>query len=284
MGILGQTMLRDMKIRNFSPKPQRAYIDAVAGLVRYYSKSPETINNDEIQSYVLYLMEDRKLAWSSCNVVIAVLRFFYTNTLNHHPLSFALPPRKKETHLPEILSVAEVKRLFESTRNMKHRTMLMTAYAAGLRLSELVNLQVRDIDSTRMMIMVRNGKGKKDRYTILSQRLLDELRTYWKQYRPASILFPGKEPHRPMAKASVQKMYYKAKQNAKIRKKGGIHMLRHCFGTHLYEGGEDIRTIQALLGHSCIKSTMIYTKVSQKKLRSVKSPFDLLSFPPRIPQ
>ena len=275
---LRQKMINEMKLRNFAPETQYAYSKAVEGLAIYYNKSPDKLNREEVKGYLLHLIEERKLAWNTCNIVISGLRFFYTATLNQHSPQIVLPRRKSQVLLPEILSMKELERLFLCTRNRKHRTLLMTTYASGLRVSEVIRLRISDIDSTRMMIRVNQGKGHKDRYTILSHRLLDELRAYWKHYRPPVFLFPGKDPHRPMPRNTALKIYYWAKKRAGITKGRGLHILRHSFATHLLEANVDLRTIQTLLGHSSIKSTTIYTKVTRKKLRSVQSPFDLLEF------
>jgi site-specific recombinase XerD len=188
-----------------------------------------------------------------------------------------MPPYKKVNKLPEILSTDEVERLLCAVTNQKHRTVLMSAYAAGLRLSEIVNLKLGDIDSKRMMIHVKQGKGSKDRYTILSKRLLEQLRIYWKGYRPSEWLFSGRKPGQPISPSTAAAIYYNAKDKAGIKKGKGIHTLRHCFATHLLEAGVDLRTIQVLMGHSSIMTTIIYLKVSRKRLSSVQSPLDLLN-------
>jgi site-specific recombinase XerD len=196
-------------------------------------------------------------------------------------MSLAIPPSKKKSQLPEILSAEELECLFASASNPKHRALLMTSYGGGFRVSEVVKLQITNIDSQRMMIRVEQGKANKDRYSILSQRLLQELRLYWRMYRPPIWLFPGRDPNRPMHIGSAQKAYYHAKQKAGIRKARGIHTLRHCFATHLLEAGEDLRTIQVLMGHSSMLTTMMYLQVTRKKLASTKSPLDLLKIPAR---
>lgn len=232
-----------------------------------------------IQDYLLHLMQERKLAWSSCNAIVCGLRFFYIQTLGMDSMFLSLPPRKKVHQLPEILSTDELERLFGVLTNQKHRTLLMTAYAAGLRLSEVVNLKLTDIDSKRMMIRVRQGKGSKDRYTILSQRLLQELRIYWRMYRPSQWLFNGRNPEQPLSTSTPPMIYYNARDKAGIKKGKGIHTLRHCFATHLLEAGVDLRTIQVLMGHSSIMTTVVYLKVSRKQLSSTQSPLDLLNIP-----
>ncbi len=276
---LRQKMINDMVLRRFSPKTQEAYVSAVAGLARFYKQSPEKIDKERIKAYLVHLMQDRKLSWSSCNVAVSGLRFFYTQTLGMDSMFLSIPPRKKDNRLPEILSAEELERLFSALTNQKHRALLMTTYAAGLRVSEVVSLKVTDIDSKRMMIRVQQGKGRKDRYTILSQRLLRELRIYWKMYRPLLWLFPGRNPDNPLPVETAQRVYYHAKDKSGIKKGKGIHTLRHCFATHLLEAGVDLRTIQTLMGHNSIMTTMLYLQVTRKHLSSTQSPLDLLEIP-----
>ncbi|NIQ12003.1 MAG: tyrosine-type recombinase/integrase [Gammaproteobacteria bacterium] len=279
MSELRKRMIRDMQSRNFSPGTQRAYLRAVAGLAKYYHRSPNTIKPEEIQDYVVHLLSERKLAVGSCHAVITALRFFYTVTLKQDGASVDIPQIKRETRLPEILSPEQLEKLFAAPRNPKHRVLLMTAYSGGLRVNELVHLKVTDIHSDRMMIRVDQGKGKKDRYTLLSKRLLGELRSYWQIKRPAVWLFPGIKRQKPLCSRMAEKVYTQAVAKAGITRKGGIHTLRHCFATHLLEAGEDIRTIQLLMGHSSILSTVRYLQVTSKTLQGIQSPLDLLAVP-----
>jgi len=198
-------------------------------------------------------------------------------------LATAIPPRKTPQQLPEVLGRQELERLFLCTPNAKHRVVLMTTYAAGLRASEALHLQAKDIDSGRMMIRVRQGKGEKDRYTLLSNRLLEELRCYWRQYRPRPWLFPGQEATRPLTYRSAIALFTKAKENAGITKQGGLHMLRHSFATHLLEAGVDTRTIQLLMGHSSIRTTVRYLQLTCKTIGATQSPLDLLDIPDHWP-
>jgi len=276
---LRQKMIKEMTIRGFSPKTHEAYLSAVAGLAKHYRQSPDKISKGMIREYLLYLIQERKLAWDSCNVAVSGLRFFYTHTIGKKSLSLSIPPRKKVTQLPEILSAEELESLFAALSNQKHRTLLMTTYSAGLRLSEVVHLRITDIDSKRMMIRVQQGKGRKDRYTVLSKRLLTELRAYWKRYRPPVWLFYGAKKNQPLSERSAQAVYYRAKNKAGITKGKGIHTLRHCFATHLLEAGVNLRTIQMLMGHTSIMTTMTYLQVTRKQISSTQSPLDLLEIP-----
>jgi integrase/recombinase XerD len=279
MNPLREKMINDMKLRRFAPNTQEAYMSAVAGLAKHYKKSPDMLGKEQIQAYLLHLMDDQQRSWGTCNVVVSALRFFYTQTLGLDSMHLGIPPMKTQTKLPEVLSIEEITRVFLCTQNLKHRAILMTTYAAGLRVSELVNLKIADIDSGRMMIRVRQGKGNKDRYTILSNRLLLELRTYWRKYRPGFWLFPGPFPDKPMSRHGAERIYYAAKERAGITKEGCIHILRHCFATHLLEAGVDLRTIQLLMGHSSITTTTRYLRISSKKLSATNSPLDLIEIP-----
>jgi site-specific recombinase XerD len=273
---LRQRMTRDMRVRNFSPQTELAYINAVTAIAMHYKKSPDLLTQDQIIDYIYHLKDDRKLAWSSINVAASGLRFFYNVTLEKQSLDITIPEMKYERHLPEVLSVQQVEQIINCASNMKRRTMLMTAYAAGLRVSELVNLKVHNIESDREMIKVEQGKGKKDRYTLLSKSLLVELRQYWREYRPSYWLFPGQDPKLPLHRHSAGSAYNLARKKAGIKRGKGIHTLRHCFATHLLEMGTDIRRIQILMGHTCLATTEIYLYVSNASLSKVKSPLDLL--------
>jgi site-specific recombinase XerD len=271
-------MIDDMTLRGMASKTQDGYVRAVAQLAVYYHRSPDRIRDREVQAYLLYLMRERKLSWSSCNVAVHGLRFFYHQTLGREKTCFHIPGPRKPSRLPEILSQEEVARLFAYTRLPRHRILLRTAYAAGLRVSELVHLRVCDIDSDRMTIRVEQGKGAQDRYTLLSPRLLVELRSYWQLERPSPWLFParkGKTPQ-PMHYGTAERIYVAAKQRASIAKAGNIHALRHAFATHLLEAGTDLHTIQRLLGHHHITSTMRYLHLARKNVTDRTSPLDLL--------
>jgi len=276
---LRQQMLKQMQLRHLSPRTQEAYIAAVYGLAKHYHCSPDLLKQEQIEDYLLYLEQIKKVAWNTSNQVVCGLRFFYSKTLNLDNQRFYLPPRKGQKKLPDIFSKEELEKIFYCCKNPKHRVILMTAYSSGLRLNELINLKVQDIDSNRMMLKVVGGKGNKDRYTLLSPRLLEELKSYWKMYHPYKWLFNGKHPNTQISESSIQKAYNQAVNKACIKKGRGIHTLRHCFATHLLEMGVDLRTLQMLMGHSSIKTTEVYLHVTRKHLSSIKSPFDLLETP-----
>jgi site-specific recombinase XerD len=225
------------------------------------------------------LIEQKKLAWSSCNIVFQGLKFFYRVTLKRSATQFDIPRARQPQKLPQILSREEVAALIEYTANLKHRTILMTAYGAGLRLNEICHLKLTDIDSDRMTIRVEQGKGAKDRYTLLSPRLLKELRRYWVAHRPKEWLFTARDATRPIGEHTVHRIYHAAKARARIVKDGGIHSLRHAFATHLLEGGVDIHTIQRLMGHGHIGTTMRYFHLAHKHLAKTPSPLELLESP-----
>lgn len=279
MSTLREQMIQDMQLRRFSNHTQKAYVNAVAGLAQHYHLSPDKLNRQKLRDYILFLINERKLAWSSVNVAVAGLSFFYTHTLRWRNILFSIPSRKTPRRLPEIFSRSELLRLFANVNNQKHRILMMTAYAGGLRISEVIRLKVTDIDSARMMIRIEKGKGEKDRYTILSPRLLTELRSYWRAYRPTIWLFPrGKSTHL-LSRETPHLIFRKTKEKAGITKKVTFHSLRHSFATHLLETGVDIRTIQILLGHSSIVTTARYLHVARKNLDSAQSPLDLLHVP-----
>lgn len=276
---LRKRMIRDMQARNFSLLTQQSYLRSVASLSQYFNRSPDQISIDEVYDYIAYLLAERKVAVGTYHVNLTGLRFFYTVTLKLDKKKVPLPSIKKVTRLPEVLGVEEVERLFKASDYPKRKALLMTVYSAGLRVREVVNLKVTDINRDRMTIRVNQGKGDKDRYTLLSERLLQELRTYWKIKRPPVWLFPGRDLHKPMTTRVAQYHYENAAEKAGIKKEGGIHTLRHCFATHLLESGVDIRTIQILLGHSSILSTVRYLQLTSKSIQGTKSPLDLLPKP-----
>lgn len=278
---LRKKMIEEMQLRCFSEATQEAYLRAVSGLAGYYNIPPDKIDGSQLKGYVLHLANERKLALSSVNCVTGAIRFFYREVLGREDIALAIPPRKTPKCLPEIFSRAELVALFGSLSNLKHKTILMTAYGCGLRVSEVISLRVGDIDSSRMMVRIEQAKGAKDRYSILSPRLLGELRLYWKAYRPdpKGWLFPNKSTKEKLTRATPQLIFKKAKKKAGIKKKVTFHSLRHGFATNLLEAGVDLRTIQILLGHSSIVTTARYIHIARKDLGGTKSPLDLLYVP-----
>jgi site-specific recombinase XerD len=269
-------MIRELQLRRYAATTQKAYLEAVTGLTKHFGIAPDLLSPHQVQDYLLYLMNERHLQWNTVNTIASGLTFFYSQTLHRPDVALTLPARRTPRRLPEILSAAELEALFAAADNQQHRALLMTAYAGGFRVSEVVRLRPTDIDSQRMMIRIVCGKRAKDRYTLLSPRLLDELRAYWKTYRPCTWLFPSRNPHRPFNDDKARTVFNQAKSQAGIRKGGSIHVLRHCFATHLLEAGVDLRTIQVLLGHSSITSTAWYLHLTRKTLERTRSPLDLL--------
>ena len=278
---LRKRMTEELEIRNYSPKTIRLYVDNVARLARHYGKSPDRLSREEIRGYLVYLVEEKGLAVGTYKQALAALRYFYRWVLKRGDLVEDILSPRPERRLPVVLSLGEVQRLFAAIVSFKHRMILMTAYSAGLRISEAVNLKITDVDSERMVIRVCQGKRKKDRYTVLSPVLLTMLRHYWWAARPTSYLFHGRRLNRPMSVATVQRACKDAQEKSGIEKTVTPHTLRHSFATHLLESGTDLRVLQALLGHSSIRTTAIYTHVSNKLIRSTISPLDRIREPIR---
>ena len=284
MGALRTRMENDLIVRGMAARTREAYVGAVARLAQFYRRSPEQLTDRDVQAYLLHLIQERKLSWSTCNIAANGFRFLYHVTLGREQAEFCIPAAKQSQRLPEILSRQEVQRLLDAMGNRKHHALLVTTYAAGLRVSEVVGLQLTDIDAERSSLRIQQGKGAKDRYSLLSPRLLEELRAYWREYRPVRWLFPARGGQKPLDDSSAQKIYYAAKQRAGITKQGGIHALRHAFATHLLEAGTDLHTIQRLLGHGHISSTMRYLHLTRPTLMAHGSPLDLLELPEVAPR
>ena len=276
---LRQRMIDDMTVRGLSENTIKSYLSSVNGLARHYRRSPDRIEAREVQDYLLFLHNERGLSWKSCNTVRHGLRFFFRITLGLPDPHLYVPGAKQPSKLPEILNRDEIVRLFTVATNPKHRAVLMTAYAAGLRASELTRLRVADIDSGRMALRVEQGKGNKDRYVPLSPRLLAQLRVYWRRARPSSWLFPGRSADGSLSRHGPAHIYMSAKTKAGIEKTGGIHTLRHGYATGLLEAGVELQVIQRRLGHTSIRSTMRYLHLAQERTRATPSPLDLLEFP-----
>jgi integrase/recombinase XerD len=275
---LRKRYIDDLRLKNFSSKTIKVYVHAVAKFARHFGRSPDQLSQQDIRDYLVHLME-RGVARSTGVVVRNALRHLYTDTLGRPDCLEKLPRPKREQRLPVVLSRDEVQRLFATVTNLKQKALFMVAYDAGLRLSEIINLRIEDIDSERMVIRVRQGKGKKDRYARLTPGLLGLLREYWQAYRPKSLLFPGAQPNKPYDLATPGQLLKKACRKAGITKRVSMHTLRHSFATHLLEAGTNLRVIQQLLGHERIQTTCVYTHISLEELREAPSTMDLLQDP-----
>ncbi len=276
MGKFRDLMERELQIRGFSPNTNRVYLSAVRDFVEHHNRPPGQISLDEIHQYQLHLIQRRQVAISTYNVHVSGLRFFYNVVLKKDWLIRDIPYRKTGRRLPVVLSPQEVSRLLDAIDNLKHRALLTSMYATGLRVGEATQLVVSDIDSRRMTIRVRQGKGRKDRYVMLSPRLLDLLRQYWKVYHPKTWLFPSGRSGGPYDRATVSRILGKAKKQVGLSKAITTHTLRHSFATHLLENGANIRVIQRLLGHRSLRSSEVYLHVAKTYLEDTPSPLDAL--------
>ena len=286
---LRQRMLEDMQLRNFAPATQKNYIHYLADYAKYFNTSPENLDLEDLRQYMLHLVNDRKLSPESVNTFVTAAKFLYLHTLEL-PWGEEQFPRVRRPHkLPVVLSHEEVVIFFDHIPSLKYRAVLMACYGAGLRISEAVALKTADIDSRRMLIRVEQGKGKKDRYVMLSPRLLEVLRVWWRASHRAApsphsssgYLFPGWRTGRHLTTASVQVAVREAAMTCGLRKRITAHTLRHSFATHLLENGSDIRVIQVLLGHSQIDTTARYTAVSPQVVGNTLSPLDRLQRKPK---
>jgi integrase/recombinase XerD len=273
---LRRRMTEDLTIRNYSPKTIKEYTGQVAAFARYFGKAPDQLGPGHIRGYQVYLINERKVSWSTFNNAVCALRFFYRVTLKKDWMIEHLPYGKRPKRLPVVLSQEEVHRLFAAMPNLTYRVILMTAYSAGLRVSEVARLKVEDLDPERKLIRVRQGKGRKDRYVPLADVLLQALGGYAQIGQPADWLFPGRNPGHYLSIQTIGRACTSAARAAGIIKHVTMHTLRHSFATHLLENGTDICTIQKLLGHARLHTTTIYTHVSEARLRSTRSPLDLL--------
>jgi integrase/recombinase XerD len=280
MTSLRQRMLEDMQVRNLSPHTQRAYQEQVSRFARHFGQSPAVLGPEEIRAYQVYLTNEKKLAPGSILIGVAALRFLYKVTLKKEwPFDQVIPAPKKPQTLPVVLSPEEVVQFLECVKKPKHRTILTTCYAAGLRISEAVQLTIPAIDSQRMVLRVEQGKGQKDRYVMLSPKLLEILRAWWRVNRPRHWLFPGDRPDHPITRSAVEQECQQAHQRSRILKPITPHSLRHAFAVHLLEAGTDVRTIQLLLGHRSLATTARYLRIATTKVCSTSSPLDLLPRP-----
>ena len=273
---LRQRMIDDMTIRNLSPATQRSYLHAVKRFSLFFGRSPDRLDLEDVRTYPVHLAS-RGIAWSSLNKAVCALRFFYGITLGDAEVPERIPYARKPRTLPVVLSQDEVVRFLEAVPSLKCRTALTTAYAAGLRVSEIVAIKLGDIDSERMVIRIEHGKGGKDRYVMLPERLLMLLRRYWQLARPKHWLFPGSREDKPLHPTSLHAACRSARAAAGLDKRVTPHTLRHSFATHLLEQGADIRIIQALLGHSNLSTTARYTQVAVSTIQATQSPLERLN-------
>lgn len=271
---LRRRMLEDLKIRNFSPHTQRAYIRYVARFARHFGRSPDQLGPEHIRGFQVHLA-NAGASYSTLSQVASALRFLYRITLQKDWVVERIPCPKRERHVPVVLSREDVLKFLSSPRNVKHRAILTACYSAGLRVAEVAHLRVSDIDSKRMVIRVHQGKGKKDRMVPLSPTFLELLREYWHVAHPRHWLFPGKIEGRPITRRSVQRICERARKATGLSDGVTAHTLRHSFATHLLEAGTNVRTIQLLLGHASLSTTAAYTKVATGDVLSTTSPLDL---------
>jgi integrase/recombinase XerD len=280
MTYLRKRMIEDMQIRNLSPNTQLSYIQQVSLFARHFGKSPDVLQPEDIRAYQLYLTKERKLAPGTIHIAVSALRFLYKVTL-HKNWTFEdiIPAPKKPQKLPVVLSPEEVLQFLACVHNVKHCTILTTCYAAGLRISEVVCLKPTHIDSQRMVIRIEQGKGQRDRYVMLSPKLLETLRNWWRVGKPKRWLFPGDIPGSHITRSAVERACQEAHRTSQISKPITPHSMRHAFAVHLLESGTDVRTIQLLLGHRSLATTARYLRIATSKVCSTASPLDLLPHP-----
>ena len=273
---LRERMIQEMTLRGLSDNTQRAYLQAVSQLARHHDRSPSQISNREVKAYLFQLHQNKNYATSTCIVAAVALRFLYHKTLGRSRADFDVPVARKPRKLPQLLRRDEVTRLLVHTPVLRHRVFFLAGYSAGLRVSEIVKLRCVDIDSSRMVIRVEQGKGAKDRFTLLSARFLEVLREYWCRDQPGDFLFPSRGTRGHLCTGAIKEAFRSAKSRAKIHKPGGIHMLRHAFATEMLEAGVEIHTLQALLGHRSIQTTTRYLHLMDPALRAGQALPDLL--------
>ena len=275
MSVLREAVLLQMRLRGFAVKTVDAYIHAMVQLWEFFKRPLERLTCAEVQRFLDEIITVRKLAWATVNVYFSAYRFLYEQVLKWPAHEFSIPPRGRSGTRPGVLSAAEVERVIAAPRNLKHRALLAMTYGSGLRVSEVVRVRIRDIDRGRMMLFV-TGKGHKDRYTVLSARALGLLEDLWRRDRPAEFFFTGQDGVQPICAGTAQAVYYAALRLSGVRRVGGIHVLRHCFATHLMETGTDIYTIKRWMGHTALVTTGRYMHVTAEHLAKVKSPLDTL--------
>ena len=276
MTMLRQRMIEDMQIRNLSPHTIDVYVRAVANFAQYFGQSPALLGPEHVRSYQLFLLHQKKSSWAIFNQTVCALRLLYGTTLKKEWSISHIPFPKQPRKLPVVLSPDEVGTFLQAIENTKHRTLFMTIYSAGLRISEVTQLLVSDIDSSRNVIRVRQGKGHKDRYVTLFPSLLEALRNYWRHCRPRPWLFPGNSSDRPLTRSAVERICSQTRRKLNLTKPVTPHSFRHAYATHLLEAGTDLRTIQLLLGHRSLSSTAVYLHVAVNAQQLTDEAQDLL--------
>ena len=271
-----EQMHMDMVLRNFSPKTVKIYSYHIQLFQKFFDQSVENIGEEDIRRYLFHLKTEKQSSNTTLTQAFSAIKFLYREVIKMPLTLNKLRGPKRIYRLPVVLSREEVQKIFAQVDNRKHKLMLMTTYSAGLRVSETTRLKVSDIDSKRMLIRVEQGKGKKDRYSLLSKELLIRLREYWRYYRPQNWLFPGGNPTNPVHTATLQKLFQQARRKAGIEKPATVHTLRHSFATHLLEQGVSLFTIQHLLGHAHIQTTMIYLHIQSNQKSSIINPLDAM--------
>ena len=278
---LRKQMLEELQRRNYAQNTARTYIKIIERFAKHFGRSPDRLGPEQIRAYQVHLFRDRHLSPGTVQQHVAALRFLYVKTLKRHYMHEHLPMPKRQRPLPDVLSLAEVQRLLDSASNLYHRAMLMTLYSTGMRRAEMCRLKVSDIDSERMIVHIRKGKGGRDRDVPLSQNLLETLREYWRWMKPKTWLFPGTVDHRRADVPITEKMTWAAARQAAhragIKKRVSPHILRHSYATHMLEAGADLRAIQMLLGHAKLEQTVVYLHLSQRHLKATANPLDTMT-------
>lgn len=277
MSELRKKMIRAMNLRDFSENTQRGYLQAVTGLAKHYRLPPDKISREMVEDYLLYLKNDLHRAPKTCGVAKAAFHFFYCDVLADSEMSLKFSIKRQNRKLPVVLSQEDVWKIINAPNYTKHRLLLMATYSGGFRAKEVVALKPEHIDSKHMLIKIENGKGSKERDTLLSKQLLIELRDYYRKTKPKTWLFPSNQTGEPICTQTLYRIYEDARKKAGITKGKGPHTLRHCFASHLLDAGYDLRKIQVLMGHKSLSSTMVYLHVSRKTLSKIKSPLDLFA-------
>ena len=269
-----QNYRRDLALRGYSPRTQSTYYRCLVSFLEYCGEPTEKITKENIKNYLYHLIDGQKLSESSLRQARSAICYFFSQTIGREVEVANIPIQKKKRKLPEVFTVEEVFRIIHSADNLKHKTILMLTYSSGLRVGELVNLKVSDISRDSMRLKVRDGKGGKDRYTLLSEFCLNQLEDYWKTYRPCSWLFCGRYPGEQISIRAVQHAYHRAKKRAGITKQCGIHTLRHSFATHMIETGSGVFQLQKFLGHRHLTTTLVYVHLNEEKAVA-RSPLDV---------